>query len=366
MDQDGRISEMSSYCNTSFDVGRFAEHALERYGECKAVVESTGNMWLKTYEAFESRGMEVKLANPLKTRIIAEARVKTDTLDAKMLAHLLRADLVAECYVPPRPVRESRAPLGHRMNLVREQTRVKNRIHSLLDKYDLKCEYRHMLGAHGMRWLRGLQLDREYDQVLLQSLLRQLEFLSREEEIGDSEIAQDAIDSKYVPVIMSMTGFDYYSASLLAAYIADIRRFPSPEHLISWVGICPSVHQTGNSLHMGRMKDGNGKVKWMKWMMIQAANVAVRNDPRMRAFYERKLRRHKHNMAMTHVANKMLKIIWHMLRENRLYNERSERLYMSKLKRIANGKSQWNSLRHSRPHPQHLREFLQPMREFAS
>jgi len=80
------------------------------------------------------------------------------------------------------------------------------------------------------------------------------------------------------------------------------------------------------------MKDGNRKVKWI---MIQAANVAVRNDPRMRAFYERKLRRHKHNVAITHAANKMLKIMWHMLSENRLYNERSESLYVSKLKRMA-------------------------------
>ena len=56
--------------------------------------------------------------------------------------------------------------------------------------------------------------------------------------------------------------------------------------------------------------------------------------PRMKAFYERKLRRHHHNVAVTHVANKMLRIIWHMLRENRLYNERKERLYESKLKRM--------------------------------
>jgi transposase len=303
MDQHGEILEMSIYCNTSFDASEF-----------------------------ESNGVEVKLANPVKTRAIAEARVKTDKLDSKILAHLLRADLIAECYVPSRNVRASRTLLGHRINLVKEQTRIKNRIHSLLDKYDLKCEYDHMFGSHGMRWLRILQLDRGYDQTLLQSLLRQLEFLNREEETADSQIAQDAMDNRYVPIIMSMTGFDYYSASLLAAYIADIRRFPSPEHLVSWAGICPSVHQTRNSLHMGRMKDGNRKVKWV---MIQAANVAVRNDPRMRAFYERKLRRHRHNVAITHVANKMLKIMWHMFRENRLYNERSERLYVSKLKRIA-------------------------------
>ena len=97
MSQDGSISEISSYQNTSFDASIFAKRVLEKYGKCKAVVESTGNMWLKTYEAFESKGVEVKLANPVKTRAIAEARVKTDTLDCRTLAHLLRADLIAEC-----------------------------------------------------------------------------------------------------------------------------------------------------------------------------------------------------------------------------------------------------------------------------
>jgi transposase len=330
MDQEGRISETSSYNNTSLDACRFADYVVRRYGECKAVVESTGNLWLKTYEALESKGVKVKLANPLKTRAIAEARVKTDKLDSRILAHLLRTDLIAECYVPSREVRLSRALLGHKANIKREQTRVKNRIHSLLDKYDLECEYDEIFGAHGLRWLHSLRLN-GHDHEILQSLLRQLEFLQDEEEKANSTIAKDALHSRYVPIIMSMTGFDYYGASILAAYIADITRFPSPSHLVSWVGLCPSIHQTGNSLYMGRMKGGNSKVRWI---MTQAANIAFRTDPRMRSYYERKIRRHHHNVAITHVANKMLRIIWHMLRENRLYNERKERLYESKLKRM--------------------------------
>ena len=66
---------------------------------CHVVVcESTANLWLKTYQAFEKYNIRVKLANPLKTKAIAEAKIKTDTLDARTLAHLLRSDLVAECY----------------------------------------------------------------------------------------------------------------------------------------------------------------------------------------------------------------------------------------------------------------------------
>ncbi len=200
--------------------------------------------------------------------------------------------------MPSRDVRLSRALLSHRVNITREQTRIKNRIHSLLDKYDLECEYDDIFGAHGLRWLHALQLN-GHDHEILQSLLRQLEFLQGEEDEANGTIAKDASHNRYVPIIMSMTGFDYYSASVLAAYIADISRFPSPSHLVSWVGLCPSVYQTGESLYMGRMKGGSRKVKWI---MTQAANTAIRSDPRMRAYYERKLRRHHHNVAVTHVG----------------------------------------------------------------
>ena len=83
----------------------------------------------------EENGIEVKLANPAKTKAIASARIKTDKLSARILAHLLRADLIAECYVAPRDIRKVRALLRQRSSLVKMRTMVKNRVHSQLDKY---------------------------------------------------------------------------------------------------------------------------------------------------------------------------------------------------------------------------------------
>ncbi|MGB8934342.1 MAG: IS110 family transposase, partial [Candidatus Nitrosopolaris sp.] len=60
-----------------------------------------------------------------------------------------------------------------------------------------------------------------------------------------------------------MTGIDYFSAMLIASEIGDITRFNTPEKLVSWSGLCPSIRQSGNSLYMGRMKDGNKKVRWI-------------------------------------------------------------------------------------------------------
>ena len=84
---------------------------------------------------------------------------------------------------------------------------------------------------------------------------------------------------------------------------------------------------------MGRMKYGNKKVRWI---LIQAANTAVRKDDRIKKFYIRIAKRHGHNIAITHVANKMVTIIWHMLVNKKLYNERKQNLYETKLKRIQN------------------------------
>ena len=59
---------------------------------CKAVVESTGNLWFRIYEALEHHGAEIKLANPYKTKAIASARIKTDRLSVRILAHQLQAE----------------------------------------------------------------------------------------------------------------------------------------------------------------------------------------------------------------------------------------------------------------------------------
>ena len=89
------------------------------------------------YEAFEDRGIPIELANPMKVRAIAEASVKTDKVDARTLARLLRTNLIARCHVAERGVRGVRQLLRERNNLVKARTQAINRLHNLLDRYDL-------------------------------------------------------------------------------------------------------------------------------------------------------------------------------------------------------------------------------------
>ena len=120
--------------------------------------------------------------------------------------------------------------------------------------------------------------------------------------------------------------------ALLSAEIDDITRFGNPKKLVSWAGMCPTLHQSGGTSYHGRMKkDSNRKVNWI---MIQCAHVAAMHDDRMKAYYERIKKRQRPSVAITHVANKMLIIIWHMLTKNELYRGRNENLYRSKIKKV--------------------------------
>ena len=221
-------------------------------------------------EAFEKHGINVKLANPMKTKAIAEARIKTDKLDARTLAHLLRSNLIAESYIaPPDKVREDRSLLRLRINLVSDRTRVMNRVHSLLDKYDLKCKYDHIFGVNGIRWLKSIELKGN-DQIQLANYIHSIEFLNSEITLIEKQISLEASHNEDVKILISMTaGIDYFSAILISSEMGDISRFRTAGKLVSWCGLCPTVHQSGTSMYMGRMKkDRNKKINWI---MIQAA-----------------------------------------------------------------------------------------------
>ena len=114
MNQNGVIENEFFFENNNTGISSLLSNLTS---EDRVVMESTGNLWLNIYDTLDHKNIKVVLANPMKTKAIASARVKTDKIDARILAHLLRADLVAESYVPPAGVREMRALVRHSFRL---------------------------------------------------------------------------------------------------------------------------------------------------------------------------------------------------------------------------------------------------------
>lgn len=107
-DRSGQILSEFFFSNDKDGINKLTK-IVSGYGKCEAVVESTANMWIRIHDTLEDNGINTVLANPYKTRIIAEAKIKSDKLDARILADLLRSGLVCQSYVPSKEFREKRA-----------------------------------------------------------------------------------------------------------------------------------------------------------------------------------------------------------------------------------------------------------------
>src|SRR5215207_4263482 len=159
-------------------------------GETRIAVEATyGWEWLA--ELLEDAGYELHLAHPLRTKAIASARVKTDAVDARTLAHLLRADLLPEAYVAPRELRDLRDLLRQRVVLTQMRTALKNRVHALLARQGIQRAHADLFGCGGRRFLDDLEL-REGPRRRLDSLLALIADFDREIDTMTKEIEQRA------------------------------------------------------------------------------------------------------------------------------------------------------------------------------
>jgi len=330
VDDEGKLRSRSRVVNTPESIDELAG-SLDP--GVKVAMESCSYFY-PLYNRLEDAGVEVKVAHPLKVRLIAESRIKSDKIDALVLAQLLRLDYLPTSYIPPRETRHARDLLRHRISLVRQRTQVKNRVHHLLEKNGVKTDtlgYSDLFGKGGLQCLRSVELPK-LERRILDMDLDLLGYLNQVLKRSDAELARIAWDNHQARLLMTIPGVDYFTALLLLMEIGDIGRFPRPGRLCSYVGLVPGLHQSGERTRMGGVS-GPGN-KRLRWAMVESARVAVRHDERMRGFYERVKRRRGDGKAVVAVACKMLKVIWFMLTRREAYQSRNEGRYGVKLKSL--------------------------------
>lgn len=326
VDEEGEVVEQRKFLNTGEGVAAF----VGELSKSDSVAMEATSHWQYIYDALEDAGINVCLSHPLKTRAIAEARIKTDKVDSEILAQLLRTNFLPMAYVPPKQVREFRAIMRYRAKLGAVRSEVKNRIHALLAKRGIRHEFSDLFGKQGLKFLREFKLS-EADGVILSSELSHLEFLNAELEKITKHIASVAV-SEDLRLLMSIPGVDFYSALLILAEMGSIQRFSSAKKLCSYSGLVPSVHSSGSTLRYGRItKQGS---RYLRWILVQVAHVAVRQEGKLQDFYYRLAKRKGKKVAIVACARKLLTWIYHMLRNKRPYKEERKELTRYKLKRM--------------------------------
>jgi len=286
-------------------------------GGLKLALEAT-RAWEWAYDLLSDQGLEVTLVHPYKTRAIASARIKSDRLDAHILAQLLRADLVARAYVAGKETRALRELLRYRAFLVDLQRAVKNRIHALLDRLLVRPPMATPFSRKGLEWLAGLQLPEPYGQELA-GLLRLLSALRQELELVAGRVREAARRDERAILLTTVPGLGYYLALLVLAEIGDVSRFPTARHLASYAGLVPSTYASGGVVRHGAItKQGS---RFLRWALVEAAMHAVRRPGPLQEFYRRLLVGKGAQKARVAVARKLAKAVFWMLKTGRSYKE---------------------------------------------
>jgi transposase len=258
------------------------------------------------------RVARVVVSNPQKTRAIAEAKVKTDKVDAEILAQLLAADYLPAVWVADEDTQARRRQVARRAHLVRQRTRLKNQVQAILHRNLIpRCPAADLFGHKGRRWLAEQPLPADELQAV-GALLRQLDFHGQELRLIDCQLARVAIGCENTKRLMTIPGVDVTVAMSITAAVGDFGRFSSPDKLVRYLGLNPRVKQSGGqpAAHGRIAKQGRAHARGM---LVEAAWVAAKTPGPLRAFYERIRARRGMQIAVVATARKLTVLCWHMI-----------------------------------------------------
>lgn len=175
-------------------------------------------------------GIEAHMAHPLATKAISAGRVKNDAVDAGMLAHLLRTNLLPEAWIAPPEVREARRLVRMRASLVRIRSRLKCQVHALCADAGVPVPVSDLFGRTGRELLATLSL-RPISAGRLAAHLRLIDDLGREIVAADREIVALFRGDDRIRRLLPIPGIGFLTAATVVAEVWDVGRFESADRL---------------------------------------------------------------------------------------------------------------------------------------
>jgi transposase len=279
------------------------------------VLEATGT-WHATHDALVATGALVKLAHPARIKAIASAKVKTDKIDARILAHLLRADLIPEAWAPPSCVRELRDLVRLRWRFVSERTSAKNRITNLLARENLGFFGTDLFGRAGRKWLETLELP-AHTRGLITLLLTSVEETDAHVAFLTTRLHELLDGDRDMCLLMTIPGVGFITAATLTAEVGDWTRFSSARQLSAYFGIIPSVRASGTVAHYGHITRAGSP--HARRALVEAAHTAKKLPGPVRNHYLSLVKRRGKKVALVAAARLLLELSWTLLHKREVF-----------------------------------------------
>ena len=359
----GRRKEIREFGASTRELIELASWLKENGCEM-AAMESTASYWKPLYNILEAEGIPAMVVNA--QHIKALPGRKTDTLDAKWIADLLRHGLLRASYIPGRPQRELRELLTYRKSLVVDAASEQNRIQKMLEGGNIKISgtISSIIGKSGIHLLSCIingeavaaeDIKRMIAEGVISSRLKatpeeladdlngvltpvqrkmigicleHIEYLNKRideiDSIIDDNLSADM--QELVELLTEIPGVGENSAKTILSVIGtDMSRFPTAAHLASWAGVCPGNNESAGKRRSGKTRRGNSLLRTTLVLCAQGASRAKGSF--FAAQYSRLMIRRGKNRAKMAVAHSLLIAIYYIIRDRVPFRDLGEDYY---------------------------------------
>lgn len=286
----------------------------------RIVIESSRkSFWLA--DQLRRLGHRPVVVDPGKTKAIGASRIKHDKLDARVLAELCQANLLAEVDPPTEAQRMARMPLTARASMVRARSLLIAAAKSLLDSEGIEVP-----GSSSANFSKAVSLASrplpEAMAAVIRPMLEAIEVLSEKIAVHERAIAAAAKADPAARLLQTCPGVGQICSAGYIHAIRDPKRFSSGRAVGAYLGLVPTLYASGNIYRRGGItKCGNRQARWL---LTMAANSLLRSrqDSAIKRWGLKLAAKTGRKKAVTAVARKLAAVLWAMWREGRPFEPR--------------------------------------------
>ena len=285
-------------------------------GPVRVGLESTGNShWF--VDLLADLGYEVWVGDAAQIRAKQVRKQKTDRRDAAHILDLLLKNDFPRIWTPSRQERDQRQLLIHRYKLVTLRVRVKNELQHLALNQGMQ-KGRALWSKAGQQQLLDLPLQL-WAGVRRQNLLELLKHMDQQMVVLDQAAKKAAEENEQARLLMTQPGVGPITSLAYVLTLGDVARFQRGKQVASYLGLIPREYSSAGKQHLGAIsKQGN---RFMRMLLVEAAQVAVRYDPQLRSEYLHRCHQKPKAVAQVAAARKLaIRLFW-MLRTHTPYPE---------------------------------------------
>jgi transposase len=298
---DGRIVREGKLQATRATLRSWAEGLRDSW--CGAMEATLFSAWI--YDTLKPYAQRLVMGHPARMKAISAGKKKSDTIDARTIADLLRCDLLPTCYVLPQEMRDLRRLLRYRNMVVQESVRMQNKMAGLLMESGSPFVKDKL---HGKKYFSELMKSLEEVPESVKDLLRMSRgsmemFESAQKQIIQRLLSERALEQR-VERLMSIRGVGPITALTWALEVSDPHRFSSIGNAVSYCGLTSAFRSSAGKEQRGPISKQRNA--WLQTVLIEAAKMAPRWNPQLAVLHARQLEVSHPNRATLQVARKLV------------------------------------------------------------